>query len=527
MRSFLKSIVTGILCLSFLAAALPPAARAEELPDDPASTEAAQDISSYKLVTDSSGILSIVGLFDGETTWGNINRAGASFTLTYEEGIGSLYFIFGSVVSAYTLTNNDTGETHSCGEKGYLHDFLDLVEIFGTAPTSVSLEFPEKTTINELSVYTPGQVPDRVQKWEEAPEGGVDLILFSTHGDDEQLFFAGLLPYYAGEMDYEVLVVYLTDHHNYSGVGRMHEMLDGLWAVGVTNYPVFGRFIDYRSEYKDTVYLMFAQQGYGREDVLEYVTEQIRRYKPQVVVGHDFDGEYRHAQHMIYAEVLAEAVDNAMNPDFYPEIAKTYGVWDVPKAYFHLYGENPVVMDWDQPLEHFDGMTAFQVTQELGFPCHKSQQNTWFTRWLTGYGTITRADQIEDYNPCFYGLYRSTVGADVEKNDFFENLHSYAQQAAIAEQARLEEEARREEEERLAEEERQEAQTQPGTEPQPTEEGSSQPPSVSDETPQASGTSETPSEKSISREAVLVAAGAILALLLAALLLSSEIRRKK
>lgn len=523
MKSFFHSILAGILCLSLLSAILVPVARAEELPDDPAATEMAEDISSYSLVTDSSGIVSVVGLFDGETGWGHPNRAGAGFTLTRDEGMGSLYFIFGSAVSAYTLTNNDTGETHTCGEKGYLHDFLDLVEIFGTAPTSVSLEFSEKTTINELFVYTPGQVPDTVQKWEEAPEGGVDLILFSTHGDDEQLFFAGLLPYYAGEMDYEVLVVYLTDHHNYSGVGRMHEMLDGLWAVGVTNYPVFGRFIDYRSEYKDTVYLMFAQQGYGREDVLEYVTEQLRRYKPQVVVGHDFDGEYRHAQHMIYAEVLAEAVENAMNPDFYPEIAEKYGVWDVPKAYFHLYGENPVVMDWDQPLEHFGGMTAFQVTQELGFPCHKSQQNTWFTRWLTGYGTITRADQIEDYNPRLYGLYRSTVGADVEKDDFFENLHSYAQQAAIAEEERLAEEARREEEERLAEEARQDGETQPGTAPQPAEETPSQTPSVSGKTPQSSD--ETGS--AFPWEAVLVAAGAIVAILLAAFLLSSEIRKKK
>lgn len=69
-------------------------------------------------------------------------------------------------------------------------------------------------TINEIVAYTPGQVPDTVQKREAPKEDGTDLILFSTHSDDEQLFFAGLLPYYAAELDYEVLVVYLTDHHN-------------------------------------------------------------------------------------------------------------------------------------------------------------------------------------------------------------------------------------------------------------------------------------------------------------------------
>lgn len=419
MRLVFLRVTALVLCFGLLVAAGVPGARAE----GNAQVKAAKDISAYNLVTESDGIIDVWSLFDGSALWGYTNRAGAQFTLTQEEGIGSLYFIFGAVVSPYTLTNNDTGAVHHCGEKGYLHDFLDLVEIFGSAPSSVTLKFPQVTIINELSVYSPGQVPDTVQKWEDAPEGGVDLILFSTHGDDEQLFFAGLLPYYAGERGYQVLVVYLTDHQNYSGYERMHEMLDGLWAVGVTNYPVFGRFVDFRSEYKDTVYMTFAQHGYGQEDVLEYVAQQIRRYRPQVVVGHDFAGEYGHAQHMIYADAVAEAVEKCADPDFFPEMAEQYGLWDVPKAYFHLYEENQIVMDWDQPLESFGGMTAFQVSQQLGYPCHRSQQSTWFTGWLTGYGNITQAKQIETYNPCFYGLYRSTVGADTEKNDLFENLN--------------------------------------------------------------------------------------------------------
>ena len=29
------------------------------------------------------------------------------------------------------------------------------------------------------------------------------------------------------------------------------------------------------------------------------------------------------------------------------------------------------------------------------------------------------------YSPCKYGLFRSTVGEDVEKNEFFENLEGF------------------------------------------------------------------------------------------------------
>ena len=112
--------------------------------------------------------------------------------------------------------------------------------------------------------------------------------------------------------------------------------------------------------------------------------------------------------------------------------------------YLHLYEENPIVIDYDQPLERFGGMTAFEVTQKLGFPCHESQYD-YFKGWLYGGGKITLASQIKKYNPCKFGLYFTSVGEDAQKNDFFENLLTYDQQ----EQQRLAEEAARLEAERL------------------------------------------------------------------------------
>ena len=100
-------------------------------------------------------------------------------------------------------------------------------------------------------------------------------------------------------------------------------------------------------------------------------------------------------------------------------------------------------------------MTAFEVTQKLGYPCHESQQYTWFTKWINwvnmsvGGTPITKATQIVDNNPCKFGLYRSTVGEDVLKNDFLENIVTYAEQERL-EQERLEQE--RLEQERLEQE---------------------------------------------------------------------------
>jgi hypothetical protein len=73
-----------------------------------------------------------------------------------------------------------------------------------------------------------------------------------------------------------------------------------------------------------------------------------------------------------------------------------------------------------------------------------------FVEWIYGTdGKLTKASQIKKYSPCQFGLYRSTVGADVLKNDFLENITTYAQQEKL-EQERLEQE--RLEQERLEQE---------------------------------------------------------------------------
>lgn len=448
MTAFTKRIIGLLLCLCALISLFPGIpARATETSEN--STQA-QNISGTKLITQSSGFSSTGYLFDGTLTSGNSSNGSASLTLEYADGIGSLYLIFKLDYGAYTVTDNSSNQSITCGENGFLHEFVDLEAAFGTAPASVTIRFDNGTVkLNELYAFTSGETPDFVQKWQAPADGATDIVLFSTHGDDEQLFFAGLLPYYAQGLGYRVQVVYLTDHRNNTQV-RVHEMLNGLWAVGVTAYPVFGEFDDFLLETKEATYAQFKKLGTSKEDIMAFVVEQLRRFKPLVVVGHDFAGEYSHGQHMVYAEVLAEALEISNDPEQYVLSADTYGVWDVPKAYFHLYGENQIVMDWDTPMEELDGMTPFEVTQKLGFPCHESQQWTWFYKWINGKTTpITKASEIATYSPCLYGLYRSTVGEDVEKNDFMENLTNYAELERI-EAERLE--AERQEQERLEQE---------------------------------------------------------------------------
>lgn len=373
----------------------------------------------------------------------------ASVTLKNDSGIGGLYLLFDLEFGPYTIKDNTSGKTAQAGALGMLHEYIDLKALFGDCPTSVTLDFTSgDVRLSEIYALSPGTPPDFVQQWQKPLDGGADLVLFSTHGDDDQLFFAGLLPYYATYKNYRVQVVYLTDHRNMTKE-RTHEMLNGLWKVGVTAYPVFAPFPDFRIDDLQKTYQQFEKLGYSFDTLQGFVVEQIRRFRPLVAVGHDLNGEYGHGMHKAYADLLTKALPLAKDPTAYPDSAAKYGTWDISKLYLHLYEENPIVMDFDQPQECFGGLSAFQVTQKYGFPCHESQQWTWFKKWLNGAKdsvTIHKASQIQDYNPCRYGLYYTTVGPDTGINDMFEHITPYAEQERL-EAERLE--AERQEQERL------------------------------------------------------------------------------
>lgn len=381
------------------------------------------------------------------STYATAAEAGA-VTVSRGGGIGALYIEFDDTPQAWTLTDPQSGKSVTCGQNAFLHEFVDVSALWGGLPETLTLSFEAGTAIAELYVFSAGELPDWVQQWQ-PPCETADLLLVSSHSDDEQLFFAGVLPYYAVERGLNVQVAYVVQHfrvYNERNHQRPHEQLDGLWAVGVRNYPVMSEFPDLYSESKDRAAALnqalsvYEGAGFTYDDFVSYFTWCIRRFQPLVVVSHDLNGEYGHGTHVLCAAALTDAIVCAADETQYPDSAAAYGAWTVEKTYLHLYPENQIVMDFDIPLESLGGKTAFEMTQE-GFACHKSQHWTWFYKWI--YGTdanpIQRASDIKSYSPCSYGLYDTQVGPDTAGGDFFENVVTYAQRAQAAQE---EEEAR-------------------------------------------------------------------------------------
>ena len=95
------------------------------------------------------------------------------------------------------------------------------------------------------------------------------------------IFFGGTIPYYAGELGLKVQVVYMTNH--WGEPYRPHEMLDALWGMGDTAYPVISEFPDIYS-----LSLDHAKTVYNYNDLVEFAVEIIRRFKPMVIISYNF-----------------------------------------------------------------------------------------------------------------------------------------------------------------------------------------------------------------------------------------------
>lgn len=323
----------------------------------------------------------------------------------------ALYLYFAKVPASFTLTFLDeNGKTISERPFGTPED-----PVYGNCLfiREYAIELPDGTAgidftsgsegyLAEFRLYASmNELPDSAENWGPSAEKA-DILFVVAHPDDEHVVMGGIVPYYAAERGKTVQMVYLTADLPF----RKDEALRGLWSNGMKNVPVFLDLID-----KKTNSLEKAIDIWKDDDPLGMLVEQIRRFKPQIVVSHDLEGEYGHGAHRAAAYYCAQAVEQAADPGCYPDSYEQYGAWKVQKLYLHLYGDKPTILPFDEPLAAFDGKTAFEMAQ-VGYAAHQGSQGD---NWL--YLLRSRT-----YDCAKYGLYRSLVGPDEQMNDFFEHL---------------------------------------------------------------------------------------------------------
>lgn len=386
-----------------------------------ALAEDAQDITQECTIKTSYSHQDATRMTDGKytTAWSSEKASQPYMIINTPAGLPcyGVYICFATMPTDWAVQTNTGGKWTDIkfSDNGYYHVYVPLYGVtqFRIAITDATVQ--QKLSINELYLFGSGSVPDWVQQWQPTPTDA-DLMFLVAHPDDELMFFGGAIPTYAVEQQRKVVVAYMC----HSNTTRRSELLNGLWAMGVRTYPVIGNFWDTYAKSLKT-----AETKWDKNDALDYVVALYRKYKPKVVVTHDFNGEYGHGMHMLTAELAQLAFDQAADEQEGSDSLAQYGAWQVKKLYSHLYAKNQITFDWSLPLKSMNGKTGIELATEA-YKLHVTQQNTKFSMETTG----------KQYDNSVFGLVCSTIGEDTRHDDFLENVLdpvTYATPAVVPE----------------------------------------------------------------------------------------------
>ncbi len=300
------------------------------------------------------------------------------------EPVYGLYLCFRSMPAYEVQVDRGNGwETVYAGNPDFLHAFYEL-----DGATNIRvLGVPSKASVmgfNEVTVFGAGKIPEWVQRWEPTPEK-TDLLFVIGDPDEELLFLGGAIPVYAVEKGHSVALACVA----YDNPSRRSELLNSLWSMGYRSYPIIGnsaRPDKKASDKKNTAFIIGA----------------VQKCRPEVIVTMDEKGEGKNAYRKLAAELCKLAFDKA---------AEGENGWQAKKLYLHLYGKDPTVLDWTQPLKSQKGLDGIGAAR-YAYLYYKTQDST---------DKDVLSDGVKYPNNTF-GLYKSLVGDDVEKNDFLENI---------------------------------------------------------------------------------------------------------
>ena len=104
-------------------------------------------------------------IYDGSRdTYSTVFGTG-TVTVNRVGGIDSIYVLHDTPPAEWYITDPTDGKTVPCAVNGFLHEFIDIDELFGKSPETLVLTFADGSSVCDIYAFSDGDLPDFVQKW--------------------------------------------------------------------------------------------------------------------------------------------------------------------------------------------------------------------------------------------------------------------------------------------------------------------------------------------------------------------------
>lgn len=257
-------------------------------------------------------------LFDGDISTYVTLTGDSVISLKCDTPIDSLYLIWDKPPNMWDLTSGGLSATF--GRHGFIHEYVKLDE----AVRELTLSFHgSENILCNIYAFAGGDAPEWVEQWQ-PPYEDADMLLLPAHAGDEASYLStGAIPLYIAALDMKIQLAYITNQ--WITPKLTHDIISGLYTAGIRAYPVI-------SDFPDTLATSFDEVAdiYDENAFIAFYVEQIRRFKPQVIVAPidsgDGIGQLCYDSLLIAAELSGDELE-------YRESALEYGVFDISKLY--------------------------------------------------------------------------------------------------------------------------------------------------------------------------------------------------
>lgn len=331
-------------------------------------------------------------------------KLGESATMTVPSGAKELFFAFYKADERYSITFFDEeGKRLNAARNITAVGYFDI-PVEDHAKTVTIVPESRTLTIGEWYPVADGYAYPFPDTSEHA-----DVLVYLNAPGDELTKLGGVLPMLCGEHGLSAQIIYMTAADGYKST----QCINVLRQMGIKRAPIFGK-AEARIIGNDNA--AFSLLRTEREVLMKTLVNQIRGYRPQIVITHDPATDTDPYMEGFIARQVINAVTLAADETKFRNAAEPYTV----SKLYTLSDSGETVVSGEQPLYAYDEVSAAALAETLyknyleeQVYRRKMPQEVRFRLEMSAVGEDSGSDLLENLSTDAFDHYRDLTPTPV------------------------------------------------------------------------------------------------------------------